>query len=115
MLMTTKRLFLPCVAILVTVQAFAGTAADPTADWMARWEKNITNDERDRYCDHEMGEEIGWLISPFLNGYYYGYLATHDTKWVDRLTDWTDAWVKRGVTEPDGYVGWPKVDETGTR
>ena len=23
---------------------------------------------RDRYCDKEMGEEIGWLVSPFLNG-----------------------------------------------
>jgi hypothetical protein len=111
-LMTIKRLFLPGVAILITVQALAAEA--PTADWLARWEKNIINDGRDRYCDREMGEEIGWLISPFLNGYYYGYLATHDTQWVDRLTNWADAWIQRGVTEPDGYIGWPKADGAGT-
>ena len=38
-----------------------------------------------RYCDKEMGEEIGWLISPFLNGFYYGYLATRDEKWIGML------------------------------
>jgi hypothetical protein len=27
---------------------------------------------------------------------------------VDRLIDWTDSVVKRGVKEPDGYIGWPK-------
>ena len=38
-----------------------------------------------------MGEEIGWLVSPFLNGFYYGYMATGDTKWIDLLVDWADA------------------------
>ena len=38
-------------------------------DWLARWEKNITGDARNRYCDREMGEEIGWLVSPFLSGF----------------------------------------------
>ena len=57
-------------------------------DWLARWEKNILSDARNRYCDRETGEEIGWLISPFLNGFYYGYQATHDSKWVDLLMDW---------------------------
>ena len=83
-------------------------------DWLARWEKNILNDARNRYCDREMGEEIGWLVSPFLNGFYYGYLATHDRKWVDLLVDWADAWIKRGVKEPDGYTGWPKADGAST-
>ena len=55
-----------------------------------------------------MGEEIGWLVSPFLNGYYYGYMATGDREWVDRLIDWADSVIKRGVKEPDGYIGWPK-------
>jgi len=108
---TTKKLFLTCVAILMAVHA---RAANPTTDWLPRWEKNITNNAHNRYCDREMGEEIGWLVSPFLNGFYYGYLATHDTKWVDLLTDWTDAWIKRGVKEPDGYVGWPKADGAST-
>ena len=76
--------------------------------WLARWEKNIVSDARNRYCDREMGEEIGWLVSPFLNGFYYGYLATGDARWIDMLIDWADAVVKRGVKEPDGYVGWPK-------
>jgi hypothetical protein len=77
-------------------------------DWLARWEKSITGDVRNRYCDRETGEEIGWLISPFLNGFYYGYRATGDAKWVDLLIDWADSWIKRGVKEPDGFIGWPK-------
>jgi len=76
--------------------------------WRELWERNIIGDSRNRYCDREMGEELGWLVSPFLNGYYYGYMATGDRKWVDRLTDWGDAVIKRGVKEPDGYIGWPK-------
>ncbi len=91
-------------------------AVDPALkkDWLARWEKNILGDMRNRYCDREMGEEIGWLVSPFLNGFYYGYLATNDPKWADLLVDWADAWIKRGVKEPDGYVGWPKAGGAST-
>jgi hypothetical protein len=33
-------------------------------DWLERWEKNILGDSRNRYCDKEMGEELGWLVSP---------------------------------------------------
>lgn len=84
-------------------------------DWLARWEKNILGDVRNRYCDREMGEEIGWLVSPFLNGFYYGYLATQDSRWVEMLIDWTDAWTKRGVKEPDGYIGWPKGGGASTK
>jgi hypothetical protein len=83
-------------------------------DWLARWEKGILADARNRYCDRETGEEIGWLISPFLNGFYYGYKATEDAKWVDLLTDWADAWIRRGVKEPDGHIGWPKADGAST-
>ena len=83
-------------------------------DWLARWEKNILGDARNRYCDREMGEEIGWLVSPFLNGFYYGYLATHDPKWVELLVDWADSWIKRGVKEPDGFIGWPKSGAGGS-
>jgi len=91
------------------------TKPDPAlvADWLARWEKNILNDARTRYCDHETGEEIGWLISPFLNGFYYGYQATRDIKWMEMLVDWADSWIKRGITEPDGYIGWPKIGTGG--
>jgi hypothetical protein len=82
-------------------------------DWLARWQKNILAESRTRYCDTEMGEELGWLVSPFLNGFYYGYLATRDTQWIDRLMDWTDACRKRAVKEPDGFPGWPKGDGGG--
>ncbi|HZP82350.1 MAG TPA: hypothetical protein VFB21_11985 [Chthonomonadaceae bacterium] len=123
---TVLRVFvLGMAAILFSLQGFGrqaaradearGTASKGMSeamrkDWLARWEKNILADERNRYCDKEMGEEIGWLVSPFTNGFYYGYLATHDTRWIDRLIDWSDAWIKRGIKEPDGYIGWPKDD-----
>jgi hypothetical protein len=83
------------------------------ADWLRRWEKYLLAQSRDRSCDRETGEELGWLVSPFLNGYYYGYLATRDVRWIERLVDWTDACLKRAVMEPDGYPGWPKGDGGG--
>ncbi len=84
-------------------------------DWLSRWEKNILSDGRNRYCDHELGEEIGWLVSPFLNGFYYGYQATRDSQWVEHFADWADAWIQRGVKEPDGYIGWPKRGSGGSQ
>jgi hypothetical protein len=84
-----------------------------TRDWLARWEKNILGDARNRYCDRELGEEIGWLVSPFPNGFYYGYQATRDIKWVELLADWANSWIKRGVKEPDGFIGWPKSGSGG--
>jgi hypothetical protein len=50
--------------------------------WHQKWEKNILGGSRNRYCDKEMGEELGWRVSPFLNGFYYGCPATGDPKWV---------------------------------
>ncbi len=91
----------------------SGVSADPTRDWLAKWEPYIISSSRNRYCDRETGEEIGWLISPYLSGFCYGYLATKDRKWLDRLFDWADAWVRRGVKEPDGFVGWPKSESGG--
>ena len=81
-------------------------------DWLARWEKFILErSHKNRYCDTEMAEELGWLVSPFLEGFYYGYRATRDTKWVGMLIDWMDACVKRAVKEPDGFIGWPKISD----
>ena len=127
-----RRAFLKALpATTLTAAAAAGTllepslwaaAAEPPApwlspaqatDWLTRWEKNIVGDARNRYCDKEMGEELGWNVSPFLNGFYYGYLATHDVKWVEKLVDWMDCCLKRAVKEPDGYLGWPKGDGGG--
>ena len=83
------------------------------AKWLALWETNILGTARNRYCDREMGEELGWLVSPFLNGFYYGYLSTRDPKWIRHFVDWTDACIKRAVLEPDGFLGWPKGDGAG--
>ncbi len=99
--------------------ASAGSAApliEPALakSWLEQWRKYIVSDMRSRYCDKESGEEIGWLIAPYLNGFYYGWLATRETEWVDRLADWTDSWVRCGVTEPDGFIGWPKSGAAGT-
>jgi hypothetical protein len=82
--------------------------------WETRWDKDLTDESHNRACDKEWGEEIGWLMAPILNGCYYGYLATGDTKWIDVLIDWTDSLNKRAVMEPDGYPGWPKVGAAGT-
>jgi hypothetical protein len=102
-------------------RALADAAQSPTPfigpvvarDWLARWEKNMLAEAQTRYCDTENGEELGWLVSPFLTGFYYGYLATRDPKWIDLLMDWTAACRKRAVKEPDGYFGWPKGDGGG--
>ena len=93
---------------LVKSDVRGAASADLTQDWLARWEKNILGRARSRYCDKEMGEQLGWLVSPFLNGFYYGYLATRDPKWIEMLIDWMDSCVRRGIEEPDGFVGWPK-------
>jgi len=101
--------------VSVAVASVAATQADSSLskDWLARWQKSIVAESKSRYCDKEMGEELGWLVSPYLNGYYYGYLATRDQVWIDRLVDWTDSWIKRGVMEPDGFIGWPKSGTGG--
>ena len=83
-------------------------------DWLLRWERSILSENSMQYCGTEMGEEIGWKISPFLKGFYYGYLATGNLLWVDKLVACTDAWFNRAVKEPDGYFGWPKVGAAGT-
>jgi hypothetical protein len=96
------------------VQAAAGMDPALAKEWMQRWKQSILREiGRDRYCDREMGEEIGWLVSPFLNAFYYGYRATGDRAWVDHLIDWGDSVIKRGVKEPDGYIGWPKLEGDG--
>ncbi len=84
-------------------------------DWLTRWQKNIVGDARNRYCDKALGEDIAWLVTPFTDGFYYGYMATRDPKWARMLMDWTDSWVKRAVKEPDGFLGWPSPAAAGTK
>ncbi len=99
---------LPAPRLLRTTQS-----ADP-AVWMEPWRRNILATLKARYCDTAMGEEVGWLIAPVLEALYLAYLATADPAWIELQTEWAQAWIRRGVTEPDGYIGWPKVGAAGT-
>jgi hypothetical protein len=120
----SRREFLKQTAFVATVAALhptglakdASVKIDPALakDWLDRWQKGILSDSKNRYCDREMSEELGWLVSPFLNGFYYGYRATGDAQWLDRLADWTHAWTSRSVKEPDGFLGWPKSGTGGS-
>ncbi len=121
--MIDRRRLLHTAAILVTGGvARAATngppafAVDPAKRelWLAAWQQNILTEAKSRSCDTAMGEEIGWLMSPLLDGFCYGFQLTGDAHWLDHLIDWTDAWIRRALTEPDGFVGWPKVGAAGT-
>jgi len=83
-------------------------------DWLERWQKFIFNYAPNQSCSNEMGEDMGWVISPMMGGLYYGYLATKNPKLLDFFVDCTDAWLARAVVEPDGYIGWPKIGAAGT-
>jgi hypothetical protein len=97
----------------------AASPADPwidpalAKDWLERWQKDILGEARSRACDRENGEGLGWLVSPVLNGFYYGFLYTRDPQWIEHLVDWTDAIVVRAVREPDGFKGWPQGNGSG--
>jgi hypothetical protein len=85
-------------------------------NWLDRWDKNITREAKNyRTCDRAVGEDIAWTMTPIMDGFFYGYMATRDTKYVDLWVDWTDSLIKRAVKEPDGYVGWPGKDPHGTQ
>lgn len=84
-------------------------------EWQSQWEKKLAGGLRGRACDKELGEELAWLVSPFLEAFYHGHKATGDIKWIDLMVDWADSWIKRGVKEPDGYIGWPKLAAAGTK
>lgn len=103
----------PAAAATIEAAQSTGVSGALRRAWLMRWERNIGDSARSRYCEKEMGEELGWLVSPFLNGFYYGYQAKGDPKWAGFLVDWTDACLKRAIIEPDGFPGWPKGDGGG--
>jgi hypothetical protein len=93
------------------------TKMDPAKqkDWLARWGKALVKDVAGfRVCDTVLGEDLGFVMTPAMDSFYYGYMATKDPMYVDMLVDWTDALIKRAVKEPDGYVGWPCLKAAGT-
>ncbi len=84
-------------------------------DWLARWGKEVVSDTRAfRECDRDTGEGIAFGMTPAMDSFYYGYMATKNPKYVDMLVDWADSLIKRAVKEPDGYVGWPEKGAAGT-
>ena len=84
-------------------------------EWLARWDKEISGEAKGyRTCDRVLGEDIAWGMTPIMEGYYHGYLATRNIKYVDMMVDWTDSLIKRAVKEPDGYLGWPAKEAAGT-
>jgi len=85
-------------------------------EWLARWDRSITHEATSyRTCDREVGEGIAWGMTPIMDGFYYGFMATRDTRYADFWVDWTDSLIKRAVKEPDGCVGWPGKDPHGTQ
>ncbi|HWF17971.1 MAG TPA: hypothetical protein VG754_01815, partial [Verrucomicrobiae bacterium] len=100
----------PLVAENSAANPSAKLALDPAlaADWLKRWKERILDETKNRFCDHAMGENLGWLLSPMLNDFYYGYMATQDAEWVARFVDWADSWIKRGVPDPGRFIGWPE-------
>jgi hypothetical protein len=127
-----KKMIPLCLAGLLIVAALcqAQNAAKPAApamtlvkmdeakqkDWLAKWDKNITGEAKNYRvaCDKSVGEDIAWAGTAIWEAFYNGYMATHDTKYLDMWVDWTDSLIKRAVKEPDGYVGWPGKDPHGT-
>src|SRR5260221_14063888 len=100
--------------VLVSLVCQAQSAPEPTApamtltkmdeakrkDWLVRWDESISGQARGyRTCDHEVGEGIAWGMTPIMDGFYYGYMATKNTRYVDLWVDWTDSLVKRAVKE----------------
>jgi hypothetical protein len=93
------------------------TKMDPAKQngWLARWDKALRNDiGKFRVCDSVLGEDLGFVMTPAVDSFYYGYMATKNPEYVDMLVDWTDALIKRAVKEPDGYFGWPCFKAAGT-
>jgi hypothetical protein len=91
----------------VTPRPVSGFEFARTTDWLARWQRYILGTAKERRCDTDLGESVAWFTAPYLNGFYYGYRATRDVSWVYHLVDYADSWLKRGVKEPDGFIGWP--------
>jgi hypothetical protein len=85
-------------------------------DWLVIWDRHICGEAKNyRMCDREVGEGIAWGMTPVMDGFCYGYMATKDTKYLDLWVDWADSLIKRAVKEPDGYAGWPGKDPQGTQ
>ena len=75
--------------------------------WLALWDKEISTEASERRtCDSMMGEDIAWRVAPALDGFYYGYMATRDAKYVDMLVDWTDSLIQRAI--------WGQADAVGS-
>jgi hypothetical protein len=98
---------------LMNLQPLERMDATKFRNWQLQWETNILTEASHNYCTREMGEDMGWLMFPLLKGFYYGYFVTGNQRWPDLLVRCADSWIERGITEPDGYIGWPKIGAAG--
>jgi hypothetical protein len=96
----------------------SGTIGNPSgtlATWLTDWNINITGyNTGNRYCNTCVGEDLDWLFTPIAEGFYYGYMATGKTAYVDGFISWANAMLTRQFMEPDGYPGWPSTNAAGT-
>jgi hypothetical protein len=93
------------------------TKMDPNKlkSWYTAWSTNVIGEYSGyRTCDWAVGEDIAWIISPLMTAFDNGYTATGDANWVKREMNWADSLLKRALTEPDGYKGWPAYAAAGT-
>ena len=59
------------------------TKMDPAMqkDWLARWDKELVSDTKNfRECERDVGEGIAFGMTPAMDGFYYGYMATQDAE-----------------------------------
>ncbi|MFC1654405.1 hypothetical protein ACFL2F_01260 [Myxococcota bacterium] len=58
------------------------------------WDQRMRNDSGRDYCTAQ-GESMGWVEGHILNAFAYGYLATRDTVYLDKLVQHIDGAICR--------------------
>ncbi len=92
-------------------------------DWYTLWDENIQSDYDwqltpgmlvSGYSDYGgMGENLDWQLAPVLTGFYYGFMATSNTEYVNEMVTFVDDLISLETIEPDGYPGWPATTAGG--
>jgi len=93
-------------------------------EWFGLWDSNIEGEYSwemtpgvlvTGFSDYGgLGENVDWQLAPVLTGFYYGYMASSDTHYVDLMVSCVDTLIGLETIEPDGYPGWPAYGAGGT-
>jgi hypothetical protein len=103
------------LAGLITAVQIVGPFVALADNWDTihnKWKTYILDAERNRYYETAQGEDLGWLEAPILQGLAYGYRASGDRMWLDKLVTHFDVMVNRLAPNPeawDDYLGWYHV------